>query len=103
MIIESLRKEEKRTYNPLKFSTLIGLSLATSIDALIVGVSLAFVQVNIYWAIFIIAVVTFIASMLGILFGKKTGERFSKKLEIVGGLALILIAVKILLEHILKN
>ena len=100
MIFESYKKVEKRNFNPTRFSTMIILALATSIDALIVGVSLAFTSVNIYWACFIIGVVTFIASMLGILFGKKTGERFSKKLEVAGGLVLIIIGVKILIDHL---
>jgi putative Mn2+ efflux pump MntP len=101
MIIDSLQKVEKGNFKPTRFSTMIVLALATSIDALIVGVSLAFTSVNIYWACFIIGTVTFIASMLGILFGKKTGERFSKKLEVAGGLVLILIGIKILLDHLL--
>jgi manganese efflux pump family protein len=100
MIYDSLKKVEKRNFNPTRFTTMLMLALATSIDALIVGVSLAFTNVNIYWACFIIGTITFIASMLGILFGKKTGERFSKKLEVAGGLVLILIGIKILLDHI---
>ena len=100
MIIESLKKVDKKKFNPTRFSTMIVLALATSIDALVVGVSLAFTRVNIYWACFIIGAVTFVASMLGIFFGKKTGERFSKKLEIAGGLVLILIGVKILIDHL---
>jgi len=100
MIFDSLKKVEKRNFNPTRFSTMVVLALATSIDALVVGVSLAFTNVNIYWACFIIASVTFVASMFGILFGKKTGERFSKKLEVAGGLVLILIGVKILLDHL---
>ncbi len=103
MIYESFRHEEKKNFDPLNLGTLVGLSLATSIDALIIGVSLAFVRVNIYFAVIVIASVTFIASMLGMLFGKKTGERFSKKLEIAGGLAIILIGLKILLQHLLQS
>ncbi len=103
MIYESFKHQEKENFNPLNPGTLVGLSLATSIDALVVGVSLAFVRVNIYFAVIVIASVTFIASMLGILFGKKTGERFSKKLEIAGGLAIILIGIKILLQHLLPS
>jgi manganese efflux pump family protein len=103
MIIDSLSKVEKRNFNPTRFSTMLMLALATSIDALIVGVSLAFTNVNIYWACFIIGSVTFIASMLGILFGKKTGERFSKRLEVAGGLVLILIGLKILMDHLVAS
>jgi putative Mn2+ efflux pump MntP len=100
MIMESLRVEgEKKSFNPLNPKVLLTMSIATSIDALIVGFTLAFVKVNILWAGFIIGAVTFIASMLGILFGKKTGERFGKRLEILGGLILILIGLKIFAEH----
>jgi manganese efflux pump family protein len=100
MIMESLRAEEERkSFNPLNPKVLVTMSIATSIDALIVGFTLAFVEVNILWAGFIIGAVTFIASMLGILFGKKTGERFGKRLEILGGVILILIGLKIFAEH----
>jgi manganese efflux pump family protein len=99
MILESMKKEERRNYDPLKFSTTLWLAIATSIDALVVGVSLAFVKVNILWAGFNIGTITFIAAMLGMLFGKKTGERFSRRMEIVGGIVLILIGIKIVLEH----
>src|SRR5512133_16433 len=100
MVYESLKPaEEKKPFNPLNPKVLITISIATSIDALVVGFTLAFVEVNILWAGFIIGAVTFIASMLGILFGKKTGERFGKRLEILGGIILLLIGLKILLEH----
>jgi len=102
MVFESLRNKGNRKLNPLHLGTLIGLSLATSIDALVVGISLAFSNVNIYLTVFVIGTVTFLASMLGILFGKKTGVRFSNRLEIAGGIVIILIGVKILLEHLLQ-
>lgn len=100
MIVESFKKEEKRQLNPLQPRVMAGLGLATSIDALVVGISLAFFETRILTAGFIIGAVTFIASMLGILFGKKTGERFGRKMEIFGGIILILIGVKILSEHL---
>lgn len=108
MIVESLKKEEQRTnFNPLKPSVLITMSVATSIDALIVGMSLAFIDLNhsILWLailipVFIIGSVTFIMSMLGILFGKKVGERFGKRMEMIGGIVLFLIGARILAEHL---
>ena len=101
MIIESFKKEEqKAVFNPLRFTFLIGMAIATSIDALVVGVSFAFLEMNIYWSVFVIGAVTFIVSMIGILFGKQAGGWFGKKMEIIGGLILIGIGVKILLEHI---
>lgn len=101
MIIESLKKEEdKKDFNPFKPSVLIGMAIATSIDALIVGVSFAFIKVNIYYSVGIIGFVTYVVAMLGMLFGKSAGKWFGKKMEIIGGLILIGIGVKILLEHL---
>jgi putative Mn2+ efflux pump MntP len=101
MILESLRKEkEDKTFDPLNLYILLGMSLATSIDAFIIGISFGFLNVNILFATLIIGSVTFIISMLGVLFGKKTGSRFGKKMEIAGGLILIGIGVKILIQHL---
>ncbi|MCX6270239.1 MAG: manganese efflux pump MntP family protein, partial [Bacteroidetes bacterium] len=101
MIWESLKKtEETVEFNPLDIRILLMMSLATSIDALVVGVSFGTLNVNILLAILIIGAVTFTISMLGILFGKKTGNRFGKKMEILGGLILIGIGVKILIQHL---
>jgi manganese efflux pump family protein len=101
MIYESLKKEEeKKSFNPLKFTVLIGVAIATSIDALVVGVSFAFINMNIIWSVFVIGVITFLVAMLGMLFGKKVGSRFGQRMEIVGGLILIGIGIKILLNHI---
>ena len=102
MILESLSNgREKVSFNPLKLSVLIGMSLATSIDAFIIGISFAMIHLPIVYPVLIIAAVTFVVSMIGILFGKKTGVKFGKRMEILGGLILIGIGVKILLEHIL--
>ncbi len=101
MVYESLKKEEdKKTPNPLKLFVMISMAIATSIDALIVGVSLAFTDVNIVIPIAIIGALTFIVAMLGMLLGKKAGSLFGKKMEIVGGIILIGIGVKILFEHL---
>jgi len=100
MIWESQKPEENKTFNPLNIWFIIYMSIATSIDALIVGLSFAFLKTNIYASIIIIGIVTFIAAMLGILFGKKVGAHFGKKMEILGGIILIAIAVKILIEHL---
>jgi len=100
MIFESLKKnKEDKTFNPLKLSVLIGISIATSIDALIIGISFAFLKISILLAAITIGVITFFISMSGILFGKKTGKRFGKKMEILGGLILIFIGLKIFIEH----
>ncbi len=103
MIFESFKKEEERkNFNPLRLITAIGIAIATSIDALVVGVSFAFLNTNIVIAVFIIGSTTFFVSMLGMLFGKKTGAHLGKKMEIVGGLILIGIGLKILIQHLLE-
>jgi putative Mn2+ efflux pump MntP len=95
------KNEENRSFNPFKLIVLIGMAIATSIDALVVGISFAFINLNIYLSILIIGVVTFLVSMSGILFGKKIGGKLGQKMEIIGGLILIGIGVKILLSHLL--
>lgn len=101
MVIESIRnRDEQKCFDPQKFWVLISISVATSIDALVVGFGFGLIDVNIILAMIIIGAVTFIASMLGILFGKKAGFRFGKKMETAGGIVLILIGTKILLEHL---
>lgn len=101
MIWESLSSYDKPlNFNPLDTKILITISLATSIDALIVGISFGTLQVNIWLSVLIIGSMTFVISMLGILFGKKTGSRFGKKMEIIGGIILIGIGLKILIQHL---
>lgn len=101
MVYESFKKEEdKKPFNPLKLIVMISMAIAISIDALVVGVSFAFIDINIVLSISIIGALTFIVSMLGMLLGKKAGGIFGKKMEIVGGLILICIGVKILIEHL---
>jgi len=101
MIWESFKNEEDKNYsNPLKISVTVGMAIATSIDALAVGVSFAFIDINILFATIIIGSLTFVVSMFGMLLGKKAGGFFGKKIEIVGGLILIGIGAKILLGHL---
>jgi len=101
MIYESFKKDgQKTSFNPLDTLTLLGMSLATSIDAFIVGISFGFLQINIWLCLIVIGAVTFFISMLGILFGKRTGEWLGKWAEIAGGLILIGIGTKILIQHL---
>ena len=76
------------------------LAIATSIDALAVGVSFAFLNVNIISAVLIIGIITLVTSAIGVIIGKIFGDLFSGKAEIIGGVILILIGLKILLEHL---
>jgi putative Mn2+ efflux pump MntP len=102
MISEAFSKEDGKSYNPMLFTALIAMALATSIDALVVGVSLAFIDYNIYLAIAIIGMITFLVSMIGMLLGKSVNGRYGKKAEVAGGIMLIAIGVKILLSHLLS-
>lgn len=101
MIIESFISSEVREIkNPLHIRVILVLSLATSIDALAVGFSFSTLLDKILLAVFIIGAVTFIASMLGILLGKKTGPKINRFAELLGGLILVIIGSKILIEHL---
>jgi len=104
MIADSQKPAEvKKETDPLSFLYIIGISLATSIDALVVGFSFACLGLPIFSTVLIIGIITFIISMLGILAGKKTGERSGKKMEIIGGIILFCIGLKILIEHLYFN
>lgn len=84
----------------LGFRTLLVMSVATSIDALAVGVSFAFLAVDIWLSVALIGVTTFVVSFLGVLVGTKAGGKFRGKAELAGGVLLFLIGLKILLEHL---
>lgn len=100
MIYGAFSDDVEKKINPLKVKTMITLALATSIDALAVGFSFAFVSADIICTILLIAMITFLASMIGLLVGKKSAGKFGKPLEIVGGLILVAIALKILVMHL---
>jgi putative Mn2+ efflux pump MntP len=101
MIIESFHQDKKtHKTDPTKGLTLMILSVATSIDALAVGLSFAFLKTPILYPSVIIGVVAFIMTMVGMIFGEKLGVVMGKKVERVGGLILIGIGVKILIEHL---
>lgn len=101
MLIESFKKEEEKKIDIHSFKILLTQSIATSIDALIVGITLALLPVNIWLSVSIIGLTTFILSLISIYLGKKCGEKWGKKAEIAGGLVLIAIGLKILLGHLL--
>lgn len=101
MIIEGTKTDGSlQNFNPFKLSVLIGLSVATSIDALVVGLSFGFLDLPILFPVIIIGVVTFIASMLGMLFGKNIPAKRSRQSLVLGGIILISIGIKILVEHL---
>ena len=97
---ESDRQPSLRAEHSLSFKTMLLLAIATSIDALAVGVSFACIQVKIWSSVLIIGVTTFLFSVLGVKIGNVFGSRFEKGAGILGGIILILIGTKILLEHL---
>ena len=102
MIKESREEEEEeeKPYAGVNFKELLILAVATSIDALAVGVTFAFLQVNIVPAITIIGCTTFVISIAGVYVGNVFGSRYKSRAELTGGVILILIGLKILLEHL---
>ncbi|MBI5778551.1 MAG: manganese efflux pump [Planctomycetes bacterium] len=101
MIYESFKIEgEKKESDPLNIYVLLTLSIATSIDALAIGVTLAFLDTVIILPVIIIGAITFIVSFIGIYAGNQFGHIFGSKIEAVGGLVLIAIGVKILVNHL---
>ncbi|MBO4835037.1 MAG: manganese efflux pump, partial [Lachnospiraceae bacterium] len=104
MIVDAIKdskKEEKEDNDDrIRIGELFLLAIATSIDALAVGISFAFLSINIWSSITIIGITTLILSFIGVLIGCKFGARFQTKAQIAGGIILILVGVKILLEHL---
>ena len=102
MIKESLSKEEtKAKENPFQFSTMLLLAIATSIDALAVGITFAFFEINIFSAIIIIGLITFCISIGGVKIGNIFGTKFKSKAEFIGGVVLLILGLKILIEHLI--
>ena len=101
MIKESFDKEEVKGDPDFSFKTMLSMAIATSIDALAVGVSFAFLKVDIWSAILVIGVTTAAFSAAGVLVGNVFGARYKSKAELAGGIILVAIGSKILLVHIL--
>ena len=102
MVIEGLKKDDDR--EPVDFKrlpVLLTMAVGTSIDAFAVGISFAFLSVKIWSAGLFIGIVTFLASMTAIRIGKSAGSRLGSRVEILGGIILAVIGIKILLEHLM--
>ena len=99
MIKESSHKDEETADPDFSTKTMLAMAVATSIDALAVGVSFAFLKVNIWEAVLMIGVTTFVFSGAGVLIGNFFGARWKSKAEFAGGFILIAMGLKILLEH----
>ena len=100
MIKEAFSKDKENVKNDTSFKEMLLLSLATSIDALAVGISLALVKTNIVLAIGTIGLVTFAFCFVGAVIGQKLGEKHKKQASALGGIILILLGIKILIEHL---
>ena len=98
-IVDSFAPKEEQV-QCIGWKCLCGLGIATSIDALAVGITFAFLNVNLILAITLIGIITFVLSFIGVAIGKKFGNKFKTKAEISGGAILILLGIKILLEHL---
>lgn len=103
MIWESFKKEEEDCEtcdSSMDLKELTVLAIATSIDALAVGITFAFLQVNIAVSVTLIGAITFVLSLIAVFIGHKFGAKYKNKAELVGGIVLVLIGTKILLEHL---
>lgn len=101
MIYDSFsEKEQQTTENPFQFTKLLLLSIATSIDALAVGITFAFLKINIFTAILIIGLTTLGLSVVGVKIGNLFGAKYKSKAEFVGGAVLVLMGVRILIGHL---
>lgn len=100
MIKEACSDEDEQIEDTLKIKTMFILAVATSIDALAVGITFAFLSVNIVHAVTFIGITTFVLSAIGVGIGNVFGTKYKSKAEIAGGIILILLGIKILLEHL---
>ena len=100
MLKEAFLKNEENQNDSVDFKTMSVLATATSIDALAVGITFAFLRVNMLIATIIIGIITFAICAIGVKIGNKFGDKYKRKAETVGGLILILMGIKILLEHL---
>ena len=101
MVINGLAPERNGKRSDItSIANIITMAVGTSIDALAVGISFAFLAINIWLSGLVIGAITFLASMVAIRLGKSAGKKLGQRAEIVGGLILIAIGVKILIEHL---
>lgn len=101
MIVSALRGEESRSADPSRGWTLVMLSVAVSIDALAVGLSIGVLGLSVWYPAIMIGVVTGILSLVGLRLGERFGSRLGKPVEIIGGMVLIAIGIRIVLSHLI--
>ncbi|MEM7759257.1 MAG: manganese efflux pump MntP family protein [Cyanobacteria bacterium P01_A01_bin.40] len=100
MIYEACQDEIETKFNPLDNFTLLGLAIATSIDALAVGLSLSVLKTSIFFAAATIGTITFFLSLISVYLGHRWGDLCDFKLELIGGIMLVFIGGKILHDHL---
>ncbi len=100
MIYESIKKDAKKVISSLSLGMLLMLSIATSIDALAVGLSLSFLKVSIVTPAIATGLITFFLSFIGMYLGSRFGRILKNKIEVLGGIILIVIGFNILIEHL---
>lgn len=100
MIKDSFADESDNCNDDVSFKTMFVLAVATSIDALAIGITFAFLNVNLILAVALIGVITFILAVIGTKIGNRFGDKYQNKAELVGGIILVLLGIKILLEHL---
>ncbi|MFA6710561.1 MAG: manganese efflux pump MntP family protein [Candidatus Methanomethylophilaceae archaeon] len=100
MIRESLSDDDERVDSSTGIRTMLVLAVATSIDALAIGISFAFLDVDIFFSAVLIGVTTFVLSVVGMIIGSTFGAKYKSKAEFVGGVILIVLGTKIFLEHL---
>lgn len=98
-----VKKEKTKRTNNLDVKSLILPAIATSIDALVIGITFAFLKQSILLNVFIIGVISFVAAFIGFYIGEELRMIFKNKIKIIGGLILIIIGVKILIEHMINK
>ena len=100
MVKEAFNKESENRNDNVDMKTMLVLSIATSIDALAIGITFACLKIHIVMPVITIGLITFIISVIGVKIGNRFGNKYEKKAEIMGGVILILLGIKILLEHL---
>ena len=100
MVKEAFDKESENRNDNVDMKTMLVLSIATSIDALAIGITFACLKIHIVMPVITIGLITFIISVIGVKIGNRFGDKYEKKAEIMGGVILILLGIKIVLEHL---
>ena len=101
MIKDSRNNDNEDRNERVDMKTMLVLAIATSIDALAVGITFSFFEISIADCAMTIGAITFVLSLIGVFIGNKFGDKFQNKAELLGGITLILIGIKILLEHLM--